>query len=437
MDFRKLIPAIALLVAAIPTIRWYVPRLQDGGGELACLVPMGAALWFAIRDRKTLVRTSRGAWTGSVLLLIQAATFPFLPAMIRALLMLAALAAVTGLWRKPGITCLCVLGLPWMASLDFFLGYPLRLLTSVNATFFLQAVGTDVTRSGVQLLHEGRVIGVDPACSGMNLLWNTALLTGWLAAAFSLRWRSLFPLGSAALALALAGNSLRAAILFFPEAGIVEMPHILHAGIGIIIAGGCFLVLMKLARNKGLSSAARQSQPFPKSYLAAGASPSLLATALLVLLASTFSKSQNPQSLPEPELLTSYQGVPVTRLSLNEAEENFYRNFPGTIAVYEAGYDKLIVRRVNRATRKLHPASHCLRAEGFGIGEETVEEDGKGGRWLSYAITRNGEISHVKEHITCPASGRSWPEISAWFWHAFLRPGEGPWEAVTVISKGR
>jgi hypothetical protein len=55
--------------------------LQDGGGELAGLVPLAAVLWFAFRDRKSLVRTSRGAWTGIALLLIQAAAYPFLPAM--------------------------------------------------------------------------------------------------------------------------------------------------------------------------------------------------------------------------------------------------------------------------------------------------------------------------------------------------------------------
>jgi exosortase/archaeosortase family protein len=288
----------------------------------------------------------------------------------------------------------------------------------------------------VRLLYEGQVVGVDPACSGMNMLWSTGLLTGLLAAAFSLRWRGIFTLGAVALALALAGNSLRAAILFFPEAGIVHMPHILHAGIGVAIAGGCFFVLMKWARRlkEGLPSAARQPQPFPHPQLAAKGSQSLLAAALLILLASFLSKGQNPQPLPEPVVLTSFQGVPVTRVALNEAEETFYRDFPGTIAVYEAGYDKIIVRHVKRATRKLHPASHCLRAEGFGIGEETVVEDEEG-RWLSYPITRNGEMFHVKEHITCPASGRSWPEISAWFWHALLHTGEGPWQAVTVISK--
>lgn len=425
----NLMAVIALLLAAIPTIRWYVLRMQDGGGELAGLVPLGAALWFAWRDRKGLGMTTRGAWACVVLLLIQAAAYPFLPAMIRALMMIAVIVCVSGLWKKPGIACLLVLALPWTASLDFFLGYPLRLLTSVNAAFLLETVGTEVTRSGVQLLYQGRVIGVDPACSGMNMLWSTGLLTSLLAAAFSLRWKSLLPLGAAALALALAGNSVRAAILFFPEAGIIEMPHILHAGIGVAIAGGCFFVLVKCAQG----GAAFGCPVISPSSTGSRSAP-LLAAALLVLLASFFSKNQTPQPLAEPQHLTNYQGVPATRLTLNEAEQTFYREFPGTIAVYEVGNAKLIIRQVNRATRKLHPASHCLRAEGFAIGEETIIEDREGRRWLSYPITRHGETFQVLERITCPASGRSWPEITAWFWHAFFHPGDGPWEAVTVIS---
>ena len=224
---------IALLLAAIPTIRWYVLRLQDGGGELTGLVPLAAAIWFAVRDRNALGLTSRGVWIAAVLLLLQAATFPFLPAMIRALLMVATVASASGIWRKPGIVCLLVLALPWTASLDFFLGYPLRLLTSINARFLLETLGMDVTRSGVQLLYEGRIVGVDPACSGMNLLWSTGLLTVLLASVFSLRWRSLVPLGLAALALALAGNSLRAAVLFSQRQGLLKYLIFSTRGLGL------------------------------------------------------------------------------------------------------------------------------------------------------------------------------------------------------------
>jgi len=412
-------------------MRWYALRLQDGGGELAGLVPLVAGIWFALRDRTELERTARGAWVGISLLLIQAAAYPFLPAMIRAMLILGTLASVFGIWRKPGILCLIVLALPWTASLDFFLGYPLRMLTSINARFFLETVGVDVAREGVRLLHDGDVVGVDPACSGMNMLWSTGLLVALLAAVLSLRWRSLIVLGAVALAIALVGNSLRAAILFFPEAGLVNMPHLLHPGIGIGIAGGGFLVLIKLARwlsAKGAPAPAGVPTHRPTADLC------IVIASLLVVFVSSFSKIVIQRTSETPPLLTNFQGIPVTRIPLTTAEEKFYEEFPGSIAVYEADGFKLIVRQVSRATRKLHPASHCLRAEGFRIGEKTVEGSEDGGRWLSYMIVRDGERFQVRERITNTASQECWPEISAWYWHAFLHPGKGPWEAVTVIS---
>ena len=425
------IPSVALLLAAIPTILWYALRLQDGDAELVGLVPLVAAVWFAFRDRKTLRVTPPGAWTSVALLLLQAAAFPILPAMIRALLMVAAFASFSGIWLKPGILFLLILALPWSASLDFFLGYPLRTFTSINAAFLLETLGLDVTRSGVRLLYEGRMVGVDPACSGMNMLWSAALLTAMLAAVLPLGWRRLFPLGIAALALAIVGNSVRAALLFFPEADLVEMPHLLHPGIGLAVAGGCFLILVKIAR--GLSRKGARTSLVGSPAADGGIAMRLLIPASsLVLLASLFSTGESAEAINAPQTLTTYQGAPVVRVPLSEEEENFYGNFPGSIAVYEGEGFKLIVRQVDRATRKLHPASHCLRAEGFRIGDRMSVHDG---RSLSYTATRGGLAIEVKERVESVRTNRSWPEISAWFWHALSHPGSGPWEAVTLIRQ--
>ncbi len=463
---RKKIAATALLIAAIPTLRWYALRMQDGGEEVAGLVPLVAALWFWFRDRKVLRAASWEAWMAVVLLLIQAAAYPFLPAILRAVFMIAAVVCFSGILRKPGIVCLLFLALPWTASLDFFLGYPLRLLTSINSEILISLAGIEVYRMGVQLLCGGRVVGVDPACSGMNMLWSTGLLTALLAVVFSLRWRGVAALGIVALVLALAGNSLRAAILFFPEAGLVEMPHVLHAGIGIAISGGCFLVLIRLARKLfglllpavafgnaarcepvGIGTARydRSQSPAVGSRLPHGkrqqatrspkpaAALCLTIAALLVVVASLFSVKETQKAEAIPNVLKSYQGTTVTRIPLTPAEGKFYGNFPGSIAVYEGEDFKLIVRQVNIATRKLHPASHCLRAEGFRIGEKTVE--GKvGEHWLCYTVTRNSETFQVRERISCAAKDQIWPEISAWYWFALFHPGDGPWEAQTVIS---
>ena len=426
---------LGLIFAVLPTLRWYALRLQDGGGELAGLVPLSAAIYFAIRNRNFLVKSNAGIWTGAVLLLFLAAVSPIAPAIIRALLVVAAGASAFGVWRRPSIVCLLTLSLPWTASLEFFLGYPLRLLTAVNAQFLLGITGTNVTRAGVQLLYEGRIVGVDPACSGMNILWSTALLTSLLAALFSLKWKSIIPLSLCALTLTLAGNSIRASLLFFPEAGILSMPHLLHPGIGVAIAGFCFLLLVKLARGlSGREHKLPDSARTPTRNLSPVAPIVLRVAGLLVLIAAGFSKGVPPKSSPAPPALTSFRGVPVRQIALTEAEENFYRNFPGSIAIYESTDLKLIVRHVSQATRKLHPASHCLQAEGFRIGEKSLSTDDG---FLTYRITRDGETLSVKEQVTSLTTERTWPEISAWYWHALFHPNQGPWTAVTMIEADR
>lgn len=430
---RGVILCIALLIASIPTLLWYVMRTQDGGGELAGMIPLAAAMLFAIRDRRSLGIEARGAWIAVVLIVFQAASYPILPSMIRAILMIAAVVSVFGVWRKPGIVSLLIAALPWTSSLDFYLGYPLRLVTSINSAFFLRLTGTEVDRAGVQLLYGGEVVGVDPACSGINMLWSTGLLTALLSASFLLRWRDLVFLAAIALLLAIAGNSLRAALLFFPEAGIVEMPHLLHPGIGIAISGGVFLILVKIARRlAGPVEVRRSDYTVPKPAVVA----LLLVASTLLILASFISASGISGSSPTQPPITSYRGIPVFRIELTPSEKNFYRSFPGSIAVYESKNSKIILRKMTRATRMLHPASHCLRAEGFRIGNNSIIDD-IDGRWNSYIATRDSSIYHVREQIFCNKTKRTWPEVSSWFWRAFFHPNEGPWEAVTAIQSLR
>lgn len=419
-------PAVAVLFAAMPVMGWYARRMAEGGDELQALVPLAAALLFLFRDRRKLLTAPMEQGLSLVPLALYALLFPWLPDLIRALLMIAVLAFLTGIRRRPGILLLLVLALPWAASLDFFLGYPLRLLTSVNAKFLLETAGLEVVREGVQLLHDGRVVGVEAACDGMNMLWSTGLMTALLAAIFSLRWQATFALGGLALLLAIAGNSLRAAILFFPESGLIDMPHILHPGIGLAIAVLTYLPLLRIARRFASVPAVAASPRQPSTRIAVA----VTLTALLAVAAPHVSHPRNPGTPAEPPALTHFQGQELVAVELGPVEEKFYRNFPGSIAVYQARDFRLIVRRVTRATRKLHPASHCLRAEGYEIGEKTVGD----AQWLSYRIAGKGEILRISERIREPSSGKAWPDISAWYWHALFHPAAGDWEAITVIA---
>ncbi len=257
------------------------------------------------------------------------------------------------------------------------------------------------------LLHKGTAVGVDPACSGLNLLWSTGLLSGLIAAIFRLNWRGLFALCPAALLLALLGNSLRAAILFYPEAGIVSMPHILHSGIGLVVAGFVFLPLIRLARYFSRPAAI----PGPTYMLPTWP---LCVVGLLAGITPFISKLDTIVTTSSPIALTEYQGQALTQIPLTLGEEKFYGNFPGSIAIYEGEGFKLIIRKVSRATRKLHPASHCLRAEGFLVGEKSVVESDEG-KWLEYFVERNGDKFRVRERVansTLEKTGRKFPNGS-------------------------
>ncbi|QTN32299.1 archaeosortase/exosortase family protein [Akkermansiaceae bacterium] len=425
---KRRIPVAALLLAAVPVLRWYAARMQDGGGEAAGLVPLLFASCFLFRARREIASSTMGRGSGIAVLLAYAVSFQFLPPLIRAVMFIVAVALVTGVWRKPGIVLLLILSLPLAASLDFFFGYPLRLVTSVAAENLLGLAGLDVGREGVVLLHGENVVGVDPACSGLNMLWTAGLFTGLLASAFSLGWRKIFPLGLAALAISLAANSIRASLLFFPESGLIEMPHILHPVIGLVIAALALAGLAKLARGLADREKPSAAPPSPHSPLA------LTIAAVCAAAAPLFSMAKPPDEISSAPPLHRFGGQPVTQVALTAAEENFYADFPGYIAVYEGDGFKLTVRHVTRATRKLHPASHCLRAEGFSIGEKTTRTDDAGGHWLTYTATRNGIPRTVRERIRRAEGGGQWAEISAWYWSAFLRPSDGPWVAETVIG---
>ena len=75
------------------------------------------------------------------------------------------------------------MSLPLVASLDFFAGYPLRLAAAELGRGMLWFVGIEAERNGVLLVHCGRLVGIDPPCAGVRMLWTACFLAAVLAAA--------------------------------------------------------------------------------------------------------------------------------------------------------------------------------------------------------------------------------------------------------------
>jgi exosortase len=224
-----------------PIWRWYVERLDDGSDEpwaLAALLAAAVLSWpregFRWNPRDPLLLAA-AAFT-----LLYASLAPFAPPLVRAL------AAVAGLgcsWisvsgaraRWPAIFCLLVFSVPVIASLQFYAGYPLRALTAGGATALLNFFGEDVTRLNTSMMSHGRMVLVDAPCSGVRMLWTGAVLCASLAAMRErVTWIAMTMAMSCVLPIVLAGNSLRAALLFLIETADSPMPGYLHSLVGSV-----------------------------------------------------------------------------------------------------------------------------------------------------------------------------------------------------------
>ena len=199
------------------------------------------------------------------LLLAYALLFGSLPPMLRASLGLTALAALCsqlylGCRLSAPLWGLLQLGLPLEASLQFYLGQPLRLLATEVAAALLRGLGIAVQAEGTQLASGAVQVLVDAPCSGISSL-RMALVAG---CALALVYRVSAPRWAGALlltaALALLGNALRSASLFLLEADILHAGRggeALHSGAGLAVFAALLLTqAWVLGRAARASSAA-------------------------------------------------------------------------------------------------------------------------------------------------------------------------------------
>ena len=147
------------------------------------------------------------------------------------------------------VLMLALLAVPILPTLEMLLAWPLRRLSAMLTAAMLRLNGFSVTLEGVALEWHGRQLLFDGPCSGVRMLW-ALLVLACLAAAI----RELQPLRFAlvlagAIVVAILGNALRAASLFYVESGLVPIIHgpVAHEAVGlaafaIVTAGALALV---------------------------------------------------------------------------------------------------------------------------------------------------------------------------------------------------
>ncbi len=442
---------VSLGLAFWPVWVWYAGRMTDGSDERAGLLSLATAVVVTLaarrRDARAGDRREEQPPVPSALIFcvgIYALVGPFVPALVRALFAVAALAlflsrTVLGRTFDAPLLGLLTLGLPIEASLQYFLGYPLRLVATHSSALLLKACGLRVGVEGLGLTYGGETVLIDAPCSGVHMLWTGLFLAFTLAALYGLGpWRTAIQSTFAGLVVILA-NILRATALFVKEAGLVSLPAWTHSGIGLALFALAALVLVTSARRL------QENPPDAPTATVAGATgrPPLRAFVLVCLLAAVL-----PAVVPHPSLEAeraafpgwpeNLDGLPLRAATLTERDARFARAFPGRVGAFTSGQRRVLLRWVGRATRQLHSAADCYRGAGYQTRRLPVRVDVRGRRWSCFAAIRPStrEVPSPGSLIVCEriegADGSQFTDPSAWYWQALLDRSRGPWLAITI-----
>ncbi len=430
---RRIPPWLLLGIALAPVWIWYVRRMNDGDDEPLGLVVLLGAAWLAWRERRELCAGSGERFAGALLVLGSVLAIGWLPPLVRAGVGVCGMVCWCGAGRRAGLLGLFVLSLPVVASLQFYLGYPMRMASAAGAEWLLDSAGLVVSRHGANLELGGQTVGVDPACGGVRMLWHAWVAVMALAAFHRVTWR-VAVLGAALVPPAVAvANAVRSAWLAMVETGRMSDAGLGHGGVGLVI-----FAVMVLPFAWFMGSRARQAviagAPAPPRY---SERIVLLAAALLAPLPHgpmSVPPSPAPASPPPVEFTFNGLTLPLEPLPPTPQERAFAASFSGELGGFRWGEAQVILRRVTTATRRLHPSSDCLKAAGYRLGDAIVVRATDGTEWSRFTASGDGRELLVHERIVSECDGSTWTDVPAWFWSALRHPLNGPWRAETVIE---
>lgn len=244
------------LLACWPVWQWMAERATDGSGDPWELLSLVTAVVFIGQRRKTHASGSRRLALPAALVVLYALSYPFLPPLLRAMVAVSAIGACLSAvcFDRPlhvPLWGLLLLSLPLIASFNFYLGYPLRVVVGSATAALLQMNGFAVLRDGTLLNWNGQTIAVDAPCSGVKMLWTGGYLCCTLAAFQGLDAGKTVLLCLLGLVVVIGSNILRASALFYVESGVVPLPTQWHAGVGVAIFVLTALAITALAQKLG------------------------------------------------------------------------------------------------------------------------------------------------------------------------------------------
>ncbi len=235
---------LALLAVALwPTWWWMARRMLDGSDDPLGILALAAMASLLFVHRHHLRAAPRLGLQAAALALAVLTTvlhqqLPDLLVALMGLLSLAAglLAFLPAQVATAPVWGLSVLSLPLLASLQFYAGFPLRVVTAELSSWLLSVAHT-VERSGSSLLVDGQLIIVDAPCSGVQMAWLGYFSACAVALATRRSNRTFLLRLPVVGVLVLLGNVLRNTVLVAAQASGVPLNHLAHQGVGLLVLG--------------------------------------------------------------------------------------------------------------------------------------------------------------------------------------------------------
>ncbi|MCH9697268.1 MAG: exosortase/archaeosortase family protein [Gammaproteobacteria bacterium] len=223
-----------------PVWGWYVRRMLDGSDEPWGVLALVTVLLLLCKRGRWAVPSRVAIISSCLVMIVYTVGYDRLPDLIRAILAVLALAFILGSMcyqrmLHASLAGLLLVSLPLIASLQFYGGYPIRLLTAFISAQLLNLFGLEVIPRGTLLYWMGEVIAVDAPCAGIKMLWTGLYLNFTLALWRNLTLLTTWVCTSMTMMAVFVGNVVRATVLFFTESGIVEAPPIAHQAIGLLV----------------------------------------------------------------------------------------------------------------------------------------------------------------------------------------------------------
>jgi hypothetical protein len=139
-----------------------------------------------------------------------------------------------------------------------------------------------------------------------------------------------------------------------------------------------------------------------------------------------------------PRWPSQFEGRAITPIAPSAEDRELARGFPGRLQRFSDGRRQIVLRTITAPTRRLHQARDCFKAIGSTISPAPMRVSPDGKAASCFIAKRGGKTLKICEQIRGP-QGKSWPDVSSWYWSAVLGSSTAPWMAsmtVEALTKG-